>query len=133
MSEQAAERRNRTTTERHGRGGHGTVFYVLVFITAVLVLNALFGDKGVLAMMQARRDYARLNGELLRQKTENAQLRETVRRLRDDPATIEDLARRELGLIRPGEKLFIITDVPPLATPPATPPVRPVQPAPRRP
>jgi cell division protein FtsB len=118
---QPAARPSRTTTERHARKGHGTVFYVLVFITAVLVLNALFGDKGVLAMMQARRDHARLNAEFQRQKDENAQLREKARRLRGDPATIEDLARRELGLIRPGEKLFIITDIPPPTTPPAHP------------
>ncbi len=115
MSEQPAQRRKPTTTERHARKGHGTAFYVLVFVTALLVLNALFGDKGVLAMMQARRDYARLDAELQRQKSENAQLREQARKLKDDPATIEDLARRELGLIKPGEKLFIITDVPPPA------------------
>jgi cell division protein FtsB len=125
MTQPPAERRKPMTTERHGRTGHGTAFYVLVFITAVLVVNALFGDKGVLAMMQARRDYARLNAELQRQKEENAQLREKVRRLNDDPATIEDLARRNLGLIRPGEKLFIITDVPQPSAPsgPPAPPV----------
>ncbi len=123
MSEQPADRRRTTTTERHARRGHGTAFYVLVFITAVLVLNALFGDKGVLAMMQARRQSAQLSAEVQRQKEENARLREQVRRLRDDPKTIEDLARRELGLIKPGEKLFIVTDVPsPSAPPPSTPP-----------
>ena len=45
------------------------------------------------------------------QKAENARLREEVRRLTEDPAAIEEVARRELGLIRPGEKLFIIKDV----------------------
>lgn len=113
----ARRTRVRTITERHARKGHGTAFYVLVFITAVLVLNAVFGDKGVLAMMQARREYARLNAEVMRQQAANAQLREKARRLSADPATIEDLARRELGLIKPGEKLFIITDVPPPAAP----------------
>jgi cell division protein FtsB len=33
--------------------------------------------------------------------------------LREDPNAIEELARRELGLIRPGETLFIIKDIPP--------------------
>jgi cell division protein FtsB len=33
--------------------------------------------------------------------------------LREDPAAIEDIARRDLGLIKPGEKLFIIKDVVP--------------------
>ena len=39
--------------------------------------------------------------------------REEARRLREDPSAIEDLARRELGLIKPGEKLFIVKDIPP--------------------
>ena len=42
-----------------------------------------------------------------------SQLREEARLLREDPATIEEIARRELGLIRPGEKLFILKDVEP--------------------
>ena len=46
-------------------------------------------------------------------RTENARLREEARRLREDPAAIEEIARRELGLIKPGEKLFIVRDVGP--------------------
>ena len=44
---------------------------------------------------------------------ENAKLRETARRLKDDPSAIEEIARRELGLIKPGERVFIVKDVPP--------------------
>ena len=47
-----------------------------------------------------------------RQRAENARLREEVRRLEEDPAAIEEIARRDLGLIRPGEKLFIVKDLP---------------------
>ena len=46
---------------------------------------------------------------------ENARLREDVRRLRFDPGTIEALARKELGLIKPGEVLFIIKNARPAA------------------
>jgi cell division protein FtsB len=46
-------------------------------------------------------------------REENARLRDEARRLREDPRTIEEIARRELGLIKPGEKLFIIKDVTP--------------------
>ncbi len=123
-SEQPADRHVRTITERHARKGHGTTFYVLVFVTAVLVVNGLFGEKGMLAMMRARREYTRMNAEVERIRRENAQLTEMKRRLQADPATIEDLARRTLGLIRPGAKLFTITDLPPDASvpPPSEPP-----------
>jgi cell division protein FtsB len=113
--------RVRTITERGARKGHGTAFYVLLFVAAVLVLNAVFGDKGVLAMMRARREYDQLSAEVARERERNAQLSEKARRLLEDPATIEDLARRKLGLIRAGEKLFIITDVPPASPQPAIP------------
>ena len=36
---------------------------------------------------------------------------EEVRRLTEDPAAIEEIARRDLGLIRPGEKVFIVKDL----------------------
>ena len=42
-------------------------------------------------------------------------LREQVSRLTDDPAAIEELARDELGLMRPGEKVFIVKDLKPPA------------------
>lgn len=61
-------------------------------------------------MIQARRQYRSLDASLALAKTENARLREEARRLREDPATIEVLARRDLGLIRPGEKLFIVVE-----------------------
>jgi cell division protein FtsB len=49
--------------------------------------------------------------DLDRLKRENAALREQVRRLRSDPATIESAARTELGLVRPGEILVTIKDL----------------------
>jgi cell division protein FtsB len=44
-------------------------------------------------------------------KRENAGLREEARRLAEDPAAIESIAREEMGLIRPGEVLFMLTPV----------------------
>ena len=48
-----------------------------------------------------------------RERAANVRLAGQARRLREDPTAIEEVARRELGLIRPGEKVFIIKDVPP--------------------
>jgi cell division protein FtsB len=84
---------------------------ILIFITLVIVVDAIAGEKGLLALLEARREYAALERSLERARAENAQLRETARRLREDPAAIEETARRELGLIKPGEVLFIVKDV----------------------
>ncbi|HJU41483.1 MAG TPA: septum formation initiator family protein [Vicinamibacterales bacterium] len=85
--------------------------HLLVFITLVIVVDAVFGEKGLLALLEARREYAALERSLVRARDENAALRESARRLREDPAAIEEVARRELGLIKPGEVLFIVKDI----------------------
>ena len=83
----------------------------------VLVIDALVGEKGLLAMIEARQQYRQLEQALSAVRAENARLREEARRLREDPRAIEDIARRELGLIKPGEKLFIVKDVDPQKAP----------------
>lgn len=93
--------------------GRRVARYILALVTAILVIDALFGEKGLLALLKARRDFAGVEASLLSARDENARLREQARRLREDPAAIEEIARRELGLIKPGEKLFIIRDVKP--------------------
>lgn len=85
--------------------------HILMFVTAVIVVDAVAGEKGLLALLQARRQYSALERSLAQAKADNAALRDYARRLREDPNTIEAEARRELGLIKPGETLFIIKDV----------------------
>ena len=92
--------------------GRRVVRYVLAFVTVVIVIDAVVGEKGLLALLKARRDFQAVEASLSRARSENARLREEARRLREDPSAIEEIARRELGLIKPGEKLFIIRDVP---------------------
>ena len=85
---------------------------LLVVLSAVVVMvDAIVGDRGLLAMRRARHQYDALSAAVAQQRDENARLREEVRRLKDDPRAIEELARRELGLIRPGEKVFIVKDL----------------------
>ena len=105
----------------------------LAFVTSALLLNALTGSRGLPAVLQAKRDLARQQQDLERLKSDNGQLRQQILRLRDDPAAIEDAARRDLFYIAPGEKVFIIRDVSPADArpgdgpapkPPDAPPVR---------
>ena len=89
------------------------VQWLLMFVASLLVVDGLVGDRGLLAMLRARHEYDELSATITRQRAENARLRDQARRLHDDPATIEEVARRELGLIKPGEKLFIVRDATP--------------------
>lgn len=85
--------------------------YLLLFVTVVLVVDGLVGDKGLMDTIRARQESAELAAKVQQLREENRALLERARKLDKDPGTIEMLAREELGLIRPGEVLFILKDV----------------------
>jgi cell division protein FtsB len=90
---------------------------LVVFFAGAIMVDALVGERGLLAMRRATRQYNELSAALTRQRAENVRLREQARRLQEDPVAIEELARRDLGLIRPGEKVFIVKDLKSPTTP----------------
>ncbi|OFW08500.1 MAG: hypothetical protein A3H96_15005 [Acidobacteria bacterium RIFCSPLOWO2_02_FULL_67_36] len=83
----------------------------LVFVTCAVLIDALFGDRGLVESIRARHAYRQAEAGIARLKQENAGLREQIRRLREDPEAIEAIARQDLGLMRPGEILVIVKDV----------------------
>ena len=87
--------------------------YALLAVSAVLMVNALVGDHGYFAMLRARHEIAALDAEISRVQQENQQLQEQLNRLATDPTALEEAARRDLGLIKPGETLVILKDAQP--------------------
>ena len=84
----------------------------LIFVVCLLMANAVVGERGLAETLRARREYRAVETALSALKTENARLRNQVEYLQHDLHTIEALARGELGLIRPGEILFVLKDRP---------------------
>ncbi len=84
--------------------------FLLVFVSSVLVANAVVGERGLMDSLEARRQHRWLAREIDQLRVQNEQLRHLSRRLREEPSAIEEVARGELGLIRPGELLFLLND-----------------------
>src|SRR5678815_5286746 len=101
---------SRSSTSIARRRRRRAIEYALLLIGCVLFVDALVGEKGLLETVKKRREFQVLEESIRRAREENALLREEAERLQNDPAAIEDLARRELGLLRPGEHLFILKD-----------------------
>ena len=78
----------------------------LVFIA--LLINSLFGDRGVLHVLTQQRRAEDLARDVADLRRENARLAIEITALRSDPRTLERLAREELGLAGPGETIFLI-------------------------
>jgi cell division protein FtsB len=83
---------------------------VVLLVVAFVIGNAAGSMRGLTAFRRAADAFDALSEAVARLREENDGLREEARQLREDSGVIEDLARRELGLIRPGEKLFILSE-----------------------
>jgi cell division protein FtsB len=108
------ERKNSrpASPRRQGRGKMAQVLQLGAAVFAVvLAINAIVGGDGLIAVLQARHETAALRQKLEQDKAENDRLEQQIQRLKYDPAAIEEVARREFGLIRRGEKVFIIQDL----------------------
>jgi len=111
-SSSKSSRRRKLTVPAPPGSNRKILRWLVIFAASLIIVDGLFGERGLLAMMRARHDYKELSAAIARQRTDNTRLREEARRLREDPRTIEEIARRELGLIKPGERLFIVKDLP---------------------
>ena len=109
----AVHRKRQTPKAKRPVRSRRMVSILLLVVAGAILVDGLVGEKGLLAMLRARHQYDVLSGTIERKRADNARLREEARRLKDDPSAIEEVARRELGLIKPGEKVFIVKDVPP--------------------
>ena len=81
-----------------------------VIALVALIVGALFGDRGLLHLMDQRQKAEALSRELDLLQAENARLAGEIAALRSDARAIERLAREELGLARPGETVFLVRD-----------------------
>lgn len=75
-----------------------------------LVVGSIFGDRGLLDVMEQRRRTRALEQHVDELRAENARLSEEIRALRGDERAIERLAREQLGLARPGETVFLVAE-----------------------
>ena len=80
----------------------------VAFAATLLLANALAGERGLIATIRARHERAALSTAIVALREENARLRARAQALRSDPAAIEAVARRDLGLLKRDEKVVIL-------------------------
>jgi cell division protein FtsB len=90
--------------------GRSVATLCILLLALMLFLDGIAGERGWLANRRASAEYRESQQALEAAKARNAVLREQAWRLKHDPSAIEEAARRQLGLMKKGEKLFIIRD-----------------------
>lgn len=79
---------------------------MVVLLVAALAWIILAPRAGLLAYLQQRSELRELREKTVFLEQSNEKLKEEVDRLRDDPAYLEEVARREHGLLKKNEYIY---------------------------
>jgi cell division protein FtsB len=82
--------------------------FVLLILSLFLILFffTFFGDKGILHLLRLKKELVRIKEINLKIEEENRKLKEEVRRLKYEKRYIEEIARKELGMVKEGEIIY---------------------------
>jgi cell division protein FtsB len=83
---------------------------VLLLASIALIVHNIFGQNGYLALRRQQKELQTLQQQIEQLKLENEQLDKQIKALKSDPAAIERLAREQMHLVKPGEKIYMLPD-----------------------
>jgi cell division protein FtsB len=86
---------------------HRKILYAAVAAAMFgLLLVVVFSDNGWLELRRMRATHVRLLQENDRLNLDNQRMYRSIERMKNDPEFMENVARRELGMIRGDELIF---------------------------
>lgn len=80
---------------------------VVGFLLLALLITTVFGKKGLIEIVRARRVQAELLKDIEALKAEKARLEREIAALKTDPKSMDREAREKLWLMKPDEKVII--------------------------
>jgi len=83
--------------------------WLVLIIVALTLAAASTGDQGLIRLFQLRADHARILGQNAELEESNTRLEADVKRLRENRAAIEKIAREELGMVKRDEIVYQVT------------------------
>jgi cell division protein FtsB len=82
------------------------ILLLILFLFLILGFLTFFGDKGILHLLRLQKEQVRIKEMNIKMEEENRKLREEVRRLQHEKRYIEEIARKELGMVKEGEVIY---------------------------
>lgn len=81
---------------------------LVLIIISLLMLGGLtfLGEKGIFNLLRLRKEVVRIKEKNSQLEVENQKLKEEIKRLRSDKRYIEEIARKELGMVKEGEIIY---------------------------
>jgi len=78
----------------------------LLLLCIASIVHGVFGQHGYLASRRQSKELESLQQQIQQLRDENERLGKENRALQSDPTAIERLAREQMHLAKPGEKIF---------------------------
>lgn len=98
--------------DRRARFRRALMHLLLVSVFVTGTGAALFAERGLLDRVRLSRQLQASEIAVAEQRERVSALRVEVEGLKHDPSSRERIAREQLGLVRPGELLFLLPDEP---------------------
>ena len=102
----------RTARRTEGAGKDGwrrrkrKILFLFLAFLLILGLLTFFGEKGILHLLRLQKELTWIKEENKKAEEENEKLKEEVRRLQNEKRYIEEIARKELGMVKEGEVIY---------------------------
>jgi cell division protein FtsB len=84
--------------------------WIFTITLCLFLAYSAVGEKGFIRLHQMILERENLKSRIRALEEENSRLAEEIGLLSDDPTAVESLARIELGLVKPGETVYILPD-----------------------
>jgi cell division protein FtsB len=82
------------------------ILILVLFLFLIFGFFTFFGDKGIVHLHRLQKEWGRLKEANVKIEEENQKLREEVKRLQYEKRYIEEIARKELGMVKEGEVIY---------------------------
>jgi cell division protein FtsB len=80
----------------------------LLLVAVFLVVHNIFSQNGILALRKEQKEAQTIQRQIQDLKQENERLGKENQALKSDPAAIERVAREQMHLAKPGEKIYTL-------------------------
>jgi cell division protein FtsB len=88
------------------KGFNRKIVITILLLISVMIFFAFFGNKGLLQVYRLKKELKEIERGNMELQRENKRLRAEIENLRTNKKYIEELARRELGLVKKGELVY---------------------------
>ncbi len=82
------------------------IVILVLFLFLIFGFFTFFGDKGIIHLLRLQKELVRVKDANVKIEEENRKLREEVKRLQYEKRYIEEIARKELGMVKEGEVIY---------------------------